>query len=227
VEAWYEQQRYLAGSRAFLAARGIAAPIGDEAASLVYVAEGNDFLGTVAISDQIKADALEAVSRLQDSGLACYLLSGDREGPTSQVAARLGLDGYRSGLMPEDKIIAFDQLAGLDRAMFVGDGINDAPLLANAKVGVAMGGLGSAAAMEVADAVVLNDSPAKIAVLLNIAAHSKIVAWQNIILALGVKFLIMLLGIAGLASLWEAVFADVGVAMLAVLNATRTINSRY
>jgi Cd2+/Zn2+-exporting ATPase len=227
VEAWYEHKRYLAGSRAFLRAKGISAPAGAQAGSIVYVAEGDTFLGSIAVSDQIKTDAAEAVARLKSLGLGCYLLSGDREEPARQIASQLGMDSYRAGLMPEEKIAALDQLAGLSRSMFVGDGINDAPLLANARVGVAMGGLGSAAAIEVADAVVLNDSPAKIAVLLNIAARSKAVAWQNIILALGVKFLIMLLGIAGLASLWEAVFADVGVAMLAVLNATRTINSRW
>jgi Cd2+/Zn2+-exporting ATPase len=225
VEAWYEKRRFLAGSRAFLTEKGVrvAAEEKGEDVSLVYVAQEGRFLGRIMISDQMKEDAAGAVARIKEMGLACYLLSGDREEPARRAAKRLGMDGYRAGLLPEEKIKALDELAGLERAMFVGDGINDAPLLANARVGVAMGGLGSAAAMEVADAVVLNDAPSRIVSLLRIAARSKAVAWQNIVLALGVKAVIMLLGAAGMVGLWGAVFADAGVALLAVLNATRTL----
>ncbi|MDR1396539.1 MAG: cadmium-translocating P-type ATPase [Desulfarculales bacterium] len=225
VEAWYEHCRFLAGSRAFLREKGVdlAEEEKREDASLVYVARGGRFLGRIMISDEMKEDAAEAVTRIKEMGLACYLLSGDREEPVRRAAERLGMTGYRAGLLPGEKIKALDELAGLERAMFVGDGVNDAPLLANAGVGVAMGGLGSAAAMEAADAVILNDAPSRVLALLKTAARSKAVAWQNIILALGVKALIMLLGATGAVGLWGAVFADVGVALLAVLNSTRTL----
>jgi Cd2+/Zn2+-exporting ATPase len=145
----------------------------------------------------------------------------------AKVAGELGLSGYRAGLMPDEKVSAMSDLSGGNpaRAVFVGDGVNDAPVLAASGVGVAMGGLGSELAVEIADAVILDDSPSKIADLLRIASLTRRVVWQNIIAAMGIKVMFMLLGVIGVAGLWEAIFADVGVALLAVLNATRTVRA--
>ena len=138
------------------------------------------------------------------------------------VAKELHLDEYRAGLLPEGKAAELESLGPRQSVLFVGDGINDAPVLAMSGVGVAMGGLGSEAAIEVADAVILDDSPSRLPEMFSIAAKTRVVVWQNIVMALGIKGLFMVLGVVGLSGLWEAVFADVGVALLAVLNATRT-----
>ena len=150
------------------------------------------------------------------------MLTGDRPESADVVAKELHLDEYRAGLLPEGKAAALESLGAQQSVLFVGDGINDAPVLAMSGVGVAMGGLGSEAAIEVADAVILDDSPSRLPELFSIAAKTRVVVWQNIFMALGIKGLFMVLGVVGLSGLWEAVFADVGVALLAVLNATRT-----
>lgn len=151
------------------------------------------------------------------------MLTGDREESAAQVAKAIGIQHYRSGLLPDGKIESLKEMTPLDSAIFVGDGINDAPILSMVRVGVAMGEIGSEVAIEAADVVLLNDSPKLIEKLFGISASVRNIVWQNIIFALGIKIIIMGFGIAGLSGLWEAIFADVGVALLAVLNSTRIV----
>jgi Cd2+/Zn2+-exporting ATPase len=188
-----------------------------------YVALNKTYWGCLTFADAIKKDSVEALARLRSEGLAgrLYMLTGDREETASVVAGKLGLDGFRAGLLPDGKVGAFGELSPDGRAVFVGDGVNDAPVLAAAGVGVAMGALGSAAAVEAADAVILDDSPARLPTLFRIAAKTRRIAGGNIAFALVVKAVIMALGVLGISGLWAAVFADVGVALIAVLNSLR------
>ncbi|MDR2176117.1 MAG: heavy metal translocating P-type ATPase [Synergistaceae bacterium] len=230
VVAVHEGTEYAAGNLAMMEARGLlkeaeslsqASP--EAGGTVVYVAKGPRFMGRVTVSDVLKADALRAVADLKALGVKSYMLTGDREEGASWVARKLNLDGYRSGLLPDMKVTAMAELAGAAKTAFVGDGVNDAPLLAGAHVGVAMGGLGSEVAVEVADAVVLNDAPSRVADLLSIARRTNKIVRENIVMALATKAVFMLLGVAGLAGLWEALFADVGVALLAILNSSRAV----
>ncbi len=222
VIASYEGERYAAGNPALMQDLGIAASVPEDVpGTIVCVARGARFLGSVAVSDVLKADAARAVNRLKERGVKSYMLTGDRREGAAWVAERLALDDYRAELLPGMKVTALAELAGNAKTAFVGDGVNDAPLLSGARVGVAMGGLGSEVAIEVADAVVLNDAPSRIADLMDIAARTRRIVRENIAMALSVKGLFMILGIVGIAGLWEAIFADVGVALLAILNATR------
>jgi len=219
---------YAAGNASFMRNRGVWK---DEAGELhsdklsggtvVYVASADNLLGSIVVSDVLKADAPQAIERLKARGIKSYMLTGDGEEGAAWVAKRLGLDGYRSALLPEMKVTALAELAGNVKTVFVGDGVNDAPLLAGSHVGVAMGKLGSEVAVEAADAVVLNDAPSRVADLLDIAERTRAVVRGNICMALAAKALFMVLGIAGAAGLWEAIFADVGVALLAILNSAR------
>ena len=196
-------------------------------ATVVHIAENGQYLGHIELSDIIREDAKEAVLRLRALGITRIgMLSGDRENIAKEVAQTLGLDVYRAELLPDEKVRAMEELTEQEPGgtLFVGDGVNDAPVLAAASVGVAMGGLGSEVAVEVADAVILDDSPLKVAELLSIAHKTRRIVLQNIVLALGTKGVFMLLGVIGVAGLWEAIFADVGVALLAVLNARRTMH---
>ena len=195
-------------------------------ATVVHIAENGQYLGHIELSDIIRADAKEAVLRLRALGITRIgMLSGDRDNIAKEVAQTLGLDVYRAQLLPDEKVRAMEELTEQEPGgtLFVGDGVNDAPVLAAASVGVAMGGLGSEVAVEVADAVILDDSPLKVAELLSVAHKTRRIVLQNIVLALGTKGIFMLLGVVGVAGLWEAIFADVGVALLAVLNARRTM----
>jgi Cd2+/Zn2+-exporting ATPase len=218
----HEGVEYAAGSKALMRDLGVPdAEVGSTGGTVVCVARGGRFLGSVVVSDVLKDDAVKAVVRLRERGVKSYMLTGDREEGAAWAARELALDGYRSGLLPGMKVTALEELAGSAKAAFVGDGVNDAPLLAGAHVGVAMGGLGSEAAIEVADAVVLNDAPSRVADLMDIARRTRRIVRENIAMALTVKAVFMVLGAAGAAGLWEAVFADVGVALLAILNAAR------
>ena len=221
MEAMADGVRYLAGTSALLAQYGIPAEDRPHPGALVHVAKNNDYLGCILVSDVIRPEAAPAVAALTASGHKTFMLTGDREEAAAWVAGKIGLDGFRAGLLPEDKVRSMQELSDSARTAFVGDGINDAPILALSRVGIAMGGMGSEAAIEAADAVILNDSPAKVPLLFAIARDVRAIVWQNIFLALGIKTAFMALGVAGLSGLWEAVFADVGVALLAVLNSTR------
>ncbi len=187
-----------------------------------YVALNGQYRGCLLFSDQIKADSVAALRQLKvEQNASLYMLTGDRPETARQVAEDLGLDGFRAGLLPDGKVKAFRELSPDGTAVFVGDGVNDAPVLASSGVGVAMGALGSAAAVEAADAVILDDSPARLPALFRVARRTHRIASENIVLALGIKTLVMVLGVMGISGLWAAVFADVGVALLAVLNSLR------
>ncbi|MDR3320963.1 MAG: heavy metal translocating P-type ATPase [Synergistaceae bacterium] len=224
-----EDGTILVGNESLMRENGIAIDAGSPAGggTLLHVARDGSYLGRMTVSDVVRPDAAEAVGEIRDCGIEMvYMLSGDRESAASSVAKDLGLSGFRAGLMPDEKAAALSQLAGdPSRAVFVGDGLNDAPVLAAAGVGIAMGGLGSDLAVEISDAVILDDSPRKVAALLRIARFTRKVVWQNITAAMGIKIIFIVLGLAGLANLWEAIFADVGVALLALLNAARTVRA--
>lgn len=222
VEATANGAQLLAGNALLLEAHGIAPVPADMPGSVVQVARNGRALGALVVSDRIKPQAPGALKGLRRMGVdVLAMLTGDRESQARPVAKELGLDVLKAGLLPEDKASALEALGPARQTLMVGDGINDAPVLATAGVGVAMGGLGAEAAIETADVVILDDNPQRLPELLGIARRTRRIVWENIILALGVKALFMALGIVGLSGLWEAVFADVGVALLAVLNASR------
>lgn len=196
--------------------------------TVVHLAIDRKYAGYILISDKIKEDAPEAIARLKKAGVSqTVMLTGDNRVVAKNVANKLGLDSYKAELLPENKVEAIEEY--LDRSnqkskvAFVGDGINDAPVIARADIGMAMGALGSDAAIETADVVLMDDAPSKVAEAIGIARKTHSIVWQNIILAMAVKAAFVLLGAIGIATLWEAVFADVGVALLAILNATRVL----
>jgi len=192
--------------------------------SVVFIAINKTFVGYVVIADELKEDALQAIEKIKASGInKIIMLSGDKNTITNQVAKELGIEEAKGGLLPEDKLNEVELLKknAKYKIAFIGDGINDAPVLAVSDVGIAMGGLGSDVAIETADVIIQTDQPSKIARAIQIGNSTRRIVWQNIGLAFGVKFIVLLLGAGGLATMWEAVFADVGVAFLAILNAIR------
>jgi Cd2+/Zn2+-exporting ATPase len=194
--------------------------------TVVIVAIDRQYAGYVSIADEIKDDAGAAIQNMRALGInRTVMLSGDRSAVVNQVASALGVDEFHGDLLPEGKVKYMETLkADPSRIVaFVGDGINDAPALALSDVGIAMGGMGSDAAIEVADVVIQTDQPSKIAVAIRIAKTTKRIVMQNIVLAISIKFVVMLLGAFGIATMWEAVFADVGVALLAILNSVRIL----
>jgi Cd2+/Zn2+-exporting ATPase len=192
--------------------------------TIIHVAIDGQYAGHIVINDQIKSDSAEAITALQQLGVAkTVMLTGDRKEVADHVAQTLGLSEYHAELLPADKVKYIEQLTEKDKIAFVGDGINDAPVLARADVGIAMGGLGSDAAIEAADVVLMDDKPSKIALAIRIARRTLSIARQNVWFAIGVKVAVLLLATFGLATMWLAVFADVGVTVLAVLNAMRAL----
>ena len=201
----------------------------EEEGTVVYIAENGRYLGAVVIDDRVKEDAADALDALRALGIRrIAMLTGDRERAARAVAARLHIDEVHAGLLPDRKVEEFERIAAASEGAtaFVGDGINDAPVLAGADIGIAMGGVGSDAAVEAADVVIMNDQPGKLATAVRIARYVRAIIRQNIVLALGVKLLVLLLGALGLANIWEAVFADTGVTLLAVLNSMRVLLHR-
>ena len=191
--------------------------------TIIHVAIDGQYAGHIVINDQIKSDSAEAIAALQALGVKkTVMLTGDREEVAAAVARQLSLTEYHAQLLPADKVHYVEQL-GNGKLAFVGDGINDAPVLARSDVGIAMGGLGSDAAIEAADVVLMDDKPSKIAEAITIARRTLAIARQNVWLAIGVKVSVLVLAVAGIATMWLAVFADVGVTVLAVLNAMRTL----
>ncbi len=190
--------------------------------TIVVVAIDGSYAGYLTIADEIKEDSAAAVYHLKKLGIKTVMLSGDKQTVADQVAARLGIDSAYGDLLPEGKVEKVEELkrSGFHIA-FVGDGVNDAPVVALADAGIAMGGLGSDATIETADIVIQNDQPSRIVSAILIGRITRNVVWQNIILAMVVKVLVLALGAGGIATLWEAVIADVGVALLAILNAVR------
>ena len=222
----------LAGNKALMTAHTIAVPdeVDQIVESVVMVAIDQVFSGYVVLADELKADAHEAVAQIRKAGIKqLIMLSGDKDAITQQTANELGLDYAKGGLLPEDKLKEVEQLQQdkTTRVAFIGDGINDAPVLATSDVGIAMGGLGSDVAIETADIIIQTDQPSKVAQAIKIGKDTRKIVWQNIALAFGVKAIVLILGAGGLATMWEAVFADVGVAFLAILNAIRLQNKKW
>ena len=196
------------------------------AKTTVFVAQDGQYLGYLLISDKIKETTAGAISAIRQSGVKqLVMLTGDSEAIAKEVSDTLSLDGYQSGLLPQDKVSAFENLLTDQNGnvAFVGDGINDAPVLTRADIGIAMGGIGSDAAIEAADVVIMNDDIGKIATAVKIARKTRSIVIQNIVFALGIKLVIMVLAFLGVTSIWFAIFADVGVALLALLNAVRAM----
>ncbi len=195
--------------------------------AVVYIAVEGKYCGCIEVADEIKEDAAAAVSQLKRLGIKkTVMLTGDNEAAAKAAAKAIGLDEYHSSLLPADKVKLAEKLLKSGRMCFAGDGINDAPVLARADIGIAMGGAGSDAAIEAADVVIMDDSPAKIPLAIKIARKTMSIVRQNIAFALGVKLLVLLLGALGIAGMWIAVFADVGVMVIAVLNAMRAMKTR-
>ncbi len=224
LEARNGSSLILVGNRALLSLHGLDVPDPGRPGTVVHTAQDGVYLGTVVIADELRPDAVHAVAELRKEGIRkVVMLTGDRAATAEAVGRELGMDDVRSGLLPEEKATTMETLGPRETILFMGDGLNDAPVLAAAGVSVAMGGLGSQAAVEIADVVIPDDSPAKLPCLLRIARKTRAVVYQNIVLALGIKGVFIILGLLGVSGLWEAVFADVGVALLAVLNAGRTV----
>lgn len=203
----------------------------DKAGTVVYVALEGEFAGAIVISDTVKQGVSDAIRSMKEAGVRkCVMLTGDRPKAAEYVAGQLGIDEVYAGLLPDGKVEKVEQLLNIQGAAeqlaFVGDGINDAPVLTRADVGIAMGSLGSDAAIEAADIVLMDDDIRKIASVVRIARKTLIIVRQNIIFALAVKAAVLILGTLGMANMWEAVFADVGVSVIAILNAMRTLRTK-
>ena len=202
----------------------------DHVGTIIHVAINGDYAGHIVINDKVKDDSLTAIKQLKELGVGrTFMLTGDRLEVAREVAQKLGIDGFSAELMPAQKVDYIEKMLSekhLGKTLaFVGDGINDAPVLARADVGIAMGGLGSDAAIEAADVVIMDDKPSKIALAMSIAQRTLGIARQNVWFAIGVKLVVLLLATLGLATMWMAVFADVGVTVLAVLNAMRALRA--
>lgn len=196
--------------------------------TLIAIAYEGKFAGYLTIADSIKEDAAETVQKLQSLGVNVTMLSGDKATVVKAVAGKLGIPNAFGDLLPEDKVNKVKEIIARNETVaFVGDGVNDAPVVALSDVGIAMGGLGSDATIETADVVIQDDKPSKIPMAINIGKQTKKIVWQNIALAFGVKAVVLVLGAGGLATMWEAVFADVGVALLAILNAVRIQKMKF
>ena len=196
--------------------------------TVVYIAFNGQYIGNILISDEIKEDSSKAVKGMKENGIKeIVMLTGDNNAIGKNIAEKLGIDKVFAELLPNQKVEKLEEIyktkSEKRKVVFVGDGINDAPVLARADIGIAMGGVGSDAAIEAADVVIMNDEPSKIVTAMKIAKKTKTIVWQNITLAFAVKLIVLILGLFGDATMWEAVFADVGVALLAVLNATRVL----
>ena len=222
----------LVGNKALMTSDNIQVPAKTDTIveSIVMVAIEGQFAGYVTIADELKDDAHEAIRQIRKAGISrIIMLSGDKDSITKEVGREMGVDSAMGGLLPEDKLNEVERLQKETGATvaFIGDGINDAPVLATSDVGMAMGGLGSDVAIETADVIIQTDQPSKIAQAIKIGRSTRRIVWQNIGLAFGVKAVVMTLGAMGMATMWEAVFADVGVALLAILNAVRLQSMKW
>lgn len=228
VQALIDGKTVLAGNAKLMIREHIKYTACPSVGTVVYVACNGKYAGCIVIEDEIKADAPAAIRSLKSAGIRrTVMLTGDADAVGKKVANRLGLDQAYTELLPADKVDRVEDLlkqkSEKGTLVFVGDGINDAPVLARADIGIAMGGLGSDAAIEAADVVLMTDEPSKIATVMRIARKTIRIANQNIVFALGIKFLVLILGAFGYANMWAAVFADVGVSVIAILNAIRAM----
>ena len=237
VEAVVDGRNVLVGNGKLMAAHDIAFTATDVPGTVLYVAADGTYLGAIVIADTVKPDAARAIADLRAAGVKkTVMLTGDRAPVARAVAAELGIDEVHAELLPQDKVAEVEALLaqterdtnGKGKLAFVGDGINDAPVLTRADIGIAMGAMGSDAAIEAADIVLMNDNPDDIARAIHLARRTMGIVWQNIVFALGIKFAVLVLAAFGIANMWMAVFADVGVAVIAILNAMRAMNvKRY
>jgi Cd2+/Zn2+-exporting ATPase len=226
-----EEVTILAGNARLMEEGGISYEEARAAGTVVYIAEGGNYVGCIVITDEVKPDSRAAISALKKEGVRkTVMLTGDNRETAAEIADFLSLDKVYSELLPWDKVVKVEELLKEKKEKgslaFVGDGINDAPVLARADVGIAMGGGGSDAAIEASDVVLMTDEPSKLIAAIRIARKTRRVVFENIFFALGVKGIFLVLGAIGLANMWEAVFADVGVAMIAILNAMRVLKTR-
>lgn len=228
IKVTYNDEQILAGNEKLIKSENIFYSKAKEVGTVVYIAVNKVYRGYIVISDEIKDDSVEAIRKLKNIGIKdVVMLTGDNEKVANNIANELSVDKVYSNLLPNEKVEKLEYIysgkSEKEKVIFVGDGINDAPVLARADVGIAMGGLGSDAAIEAADVVLMTDEPSKIATAIDIAKRTNKIVWQNIIFALGVKIIVLILGAGGVATMWEAIFADVGVALIAVLNAMRAM----
>jgi len=228
IRAQVGNQIVLAGNDRLLHRENIPHPRCEIEGTVVHLGVDHRYAGYIVIADELKEDAAQAVRALRQLGVEkIVMLTGDSQAVAQTIAWKLGLDAYEAELLPEEKVEAIEQIlhqvGQSHKVVFVGDGINDAPVIARADIGMAMGGLGSDAAIETADVVIMADAPSKVAEAIQVGRQTRRIVLQNIGFALAIKGLFILLGIVGVATLWEAVFADVGVALLAILNATRVL----
>ena len=228
VKVKIDGKMVLAGNGKLMDEKGISYTECDSIGTVVYVAEDGRFLGSIVIADGIKDGVKDAIQRLKRAGVSkTVMLTGDRRNVAEAVAKEIGLDEVHAQLLPGDKVDAVESLMKFlpesKKLAFVGDGINDAPVLSRADVGIAMGSMGSDAAIEAADVVLMDDDPGKIADIVRISRKTMGIVMQNIVFALGVKFVVLAMGAFGVANMWEAVFADVGVSVIAILNAMRAL----
>ena len=202
-----------------------------EIGTILYIAINNIFSGTVLISDRVKDDSIKCIELIKTNGIKkTIMLTGDKKEIAEHISKELGIDTVHSELLPDEKVKKMEELlknkTQNKKIAFVGDGINDAPVLAVADIGIAMGGLGSDSAIEAADIVIMNDEPSKLNTAIKIAKKTMKIVKENIIFAIAVKILVLILSAIGIATMWEAVFADVGVAIIAILNSLRMLNKK-
>ena len=226
IKAVIDGKTVLAGNDKLLHKEDIEHPFCNVDGTVVHVAIDTIYAGYIIISDTLKDDAIEAIEKLKAKNIQTVMLTGDNKFAAAAFAKKLKIDKFFFELLPEDKVKHIEQLIAENKGgkvAFVGDGINDAPVLARADVGIAMGALGSDAAIETADVVLMTDSPSKVALAIDVAKTTRNIVWQNIYFAMGVKLIFIVLGVFGIATMWEAVFGDMGVALIAVFNALRIL----
>ena len=231
VAAHYGGHQIMVGNDSLLHMQAIPHPKCEFESTVAHIVVDGHYAGYIAIGDQIRPETADAITALRDLGVDhVAMLTGDNSFAAKAVGQKLRLDGVHADLLPEDKVRIFEKIsvrnAPGEKTVFVGDGINDAPVIARADIGIAMGGLGSDAAVETADVVLMTDSPSKVAAAISVARQTRRIVWQNITLAFAVKGVFIVFGAMGMASMWEAVFADMGTALLAVANATRMLGKR-
>lgn len=216
--------KILLGNSKLLKENNVSVEEVESTGTIIYVAKNGEFLGYIEITDSLKKDAKDTIKELKEQGIKnIIMLTGDREISASEVAKKLNLDEYRAGLLPQDKVKSFNEIkeASEGRVAFVGDGVNDAPVLRISDVGISMGELGSDAAIESGDVTLMGSGLKKLSLFHRISKKTKLIAMENIVFALGVKLIVMILGVMGHANMWAAVFADVGVSLIAVFNSLR------
>lgn len=232
IKACIDNKNYFIGNEKMMKENSISYKKCDSIGTILYVAEEQSYLGAIIVADSIKENAKQAIVEMKKNGIKqCVMLTGDKEEVAKKVGEQVGIDKVYAELLPGKKVEILEKILSKknrnkDKLAFVGDGINDAPVLTRADVGIAMGSMGSDAAIEAADIVIMDDNIDKIKSIIKIARKTLIIVKENIVFALGIKLLVLLLGAVGMANMWEAVFADVGVSVIAILNAMRCLNTK-